>query len=403
MADGVFDPNDEIQEEYFMLDYTHEEIEALFDKINDGFMLNEAQYKKLIEEIGLENISTFSGKYDELEGAPTIPGRMSDLENDMQFQSANVLNDKLVVLNDAVDTKIEKAYGIVPLGEILAMMEEVRGAQNAGTIESVEENKEVVCNAIADFKGLVYNKPLGTNFDEVDLSGIYVVVELPDNPMYAQVDKGLIVDGKEVQQVVKMSVGNNNHIEMNQYEVEGNQMKLSMPTILFAEDPNFTVEAEGFKNETFKVDIPDMTKPRIEVVKGKHKNSNKFELIKINDNEYSVQINEKLDPETWSNGKGMMMLLFRFLDEEGNNILVAGDTFITSKTYENKIAESFGLTSCDYMYGYEEDAKQYCLGLYQGVSDKELDLHYKAILVGAEYKCMDLVIHIPAALEEVEE
>ncbi len=57
-------------EKKYLLDYTHEELENLFHKINIGNVLSNEQYKKLFEEIGLDNISTFSGSYEDLIDKP---------------------------------------------------------------------------------------------------------------------------------------------------------------------------------------------------------------------------------------------------------------------------------------------------------------------------------------------
>ena len=94
------------------LDYTHEQIEALFDKICSGYVLSKDQFDKLINEIGLDNISTFDGKYASLKGAPEIPEKVSDLENDSHFQTEEGLNAKLVVLKDTIQAEVKDAYEI---------------------------------------------------------------------------------------------------------------------------------------------------------------------------------------------------------------------------------------------------------------------------------------------------
>ena len=94
------------------LDYTHEQIEALFDKICSGYVLSKDQFDKLINEIGLDNISTFDGKYASLKGVPEIPEKVSDLENDSHFQTEEGLNAKLVVLKDTIQAEVKDAYEI---------------------------------------------------------------------------------------------------------------------------------------------------------------------------------------------------------------------------------------------------------------------------------------------------
>ena len=43
---------------YVLIDFGHDEINKLLRKINDGMVLSKEQYQKLINEIGLDKIST---------------------------------------------------------------------------------------------------------------------------------------------------------------------------------------------------------------------------------------------------------------------------------------------------------------------------------------------------------
>lgn len=82
------------------LPYTHEELEALLDKISQGEVLKADDYEKLINVIGLDNISTFSGYYNDLEGTPSIPSRISDLLDDVGYETQDDVNRKI---SDAVE------------------------------------------------------------------------------------------------------------------------------------------------------------------------------------------------------------------------------------------------------------------------------------------------------------
>ena len=97
---------------FYNLDYTHEAIEELLDKIHDGYVLSEEQYNKLVEVISMEFISTFDGDYNNLENAPYIPVKMSDLENDAQYQTAENLNAKIVVLEQELRKVLKNNYEI---------------------------------------------------------------------------------------------------------------------------------------------------------------------------------------------------------------------------------------------------------------------------------------------------
>ena len=53
------------------LGYTHHEIDALLRKIKTGKVLTNEEYEHLLQ-VGITNLSTFSGDYNDLENAPDI-------------------------------------------------------------------------------------------------------------------------------------------------------------------------------------------------------------------------------------------------------------------------------------------------------------------------------------------
>ena len=97
---------------FYNLDYTHEVIEELLDKIHDGYVLSEEQYNKLVEIVSMEFISTFDGDYENLSNKPIIPSKMSELENDEQYQTAENLNAKIVILEQELRKVIKNNYEI---------------------------------------------------------------------------------------------------------------------------------------------------------------------------------------------------------------------------------------------------------------------------------------------------
>ena len=97
---------------FYNLDYTHEVIEELLDKIHDGYVLSEEQYNKLVEIVSMEFISTFDGDYENLSNKPIIPSKMSELENDKQYQTAENLNAKIVILEQELRKVLKNNYEI---------------------------------------------------------------------------------------------------------------------------------------------------------------------------------------------------------------------------------------------------------------------------------------------------
>ena len=89
---------------FYFLNYTHNELQSLLQKLDNNHMLTENQYYQLVEEIGLDNISTFTGDYEDLINQPNIPTRLSDLFNDMGFISEKdiiyEINDELIPIKE---------------------------------------------------------------------------------------------------------------------------------------------------------------------------------------------------------------------------------------------------------------------------------------------------------------
>ena len=85
---------------FYSLSYTHHEIEELLRKIAAGRVLLAADYDKLINIIGLDNISTFSGNYNDLQNTPNIPAYTSDLQDDIGFDTKDNVNQKLDAMYD---------------------------------------------------------------------------------------------------------------------------------------------------------------------------------------------------------------------------------------------------------------------------------------------------------------
>ena len=94
---------------FFNLSYTHDEIEELLRRMASGKVLEEADYEKLIHDIGLDNISTFSGSFYDLDDAPFVAEAVGDLRNDMEYVTREQVNQKLdALLQNIVSMMNEK-------------------------------------------------------------------------------------------------------------------------------------------------------------------------------------------------------------------------------------------------------------------------------------------------------
>lgn len=341
-------------------------------------------YEELL--VGVATEEAVAGKVDKEEGKGLI-----DLEEAARLANVDNYNDTEVKEMIAGKADAEHAHEEASVEEVLAMWENMQ--EQPAPIEDVVEEAAVINVALVDFKADVYNKPAGSDLQNVDMSAMYVAVQLPEDEEYAMADKVLKVGGKEVPQQLQMSVGNNNFVKMDQFKVEGNEMKVAMPTILLADEATFAVGANGFKDAEFAVQVPAMQES-IGVVK-KHATfeASKYNVVKVADGEYNIELLAAVEPPSWSTNP-MVLLLFDLCNVEGLSLIDQDSTFITKKEYSYG-AEALGMTGIDNMPAVDEEAKPY-LAFYLPVKEVAYDLKYKAILVGAEYKCMNLLIHVPA-------
>ena len=104
--------------QYQHIGYTHEELEALLKKINDGRVLKKEDYEVLVNEIKIENISTFSGNYEDLENKPDlnllIDEYISRLDLPSNENMTNYINlvkiDIVNMLNDEIGKLAQKNH-----------------------------------------------------------------------------------------------------------------------------------------------------------------------------------------------------------------------------------------------------------------------------------------------------
>ena len=87
---------------FYNLSFTHDEVEELLRRMASGKVLEENDYEKLIHDIGLDNISTFSGDFYDLENIPFIAESVGDLKNDVEYITREQVNQKLDALTQNI-------------------------------------------------------------------------------------------------------------------------------------------------------------------------------------------------------------------------------------------------------------------------------------------------------------
>lgn len=99
-------------EQFYNLKYTHKELIDLFKKIEDNEVLTKEQYNKLINEIGLDNISTFDLNYYNLKNLPYIPVRVGDLFNDVGYDVKERVDNEFKLLRADLENEIVRIDSI---------------------------------------------------------------------------------------------------------------------------------------------------------------------------------------------------------------------------------------------------------------------------------------------------
>ena len=98
----------ESSKSFYNLSYSHNEIDQLLRKIASGNVLKADDYDKLINIIGLDNISTFSGNYNDLENTPNIPYWTSDLKDDLDLAKKDYVDREIDIVYDRLVSLINE-------------------------------------------------------------------------------------------------------------------------------------------------------------------------------------------------------------------------------------------------------------------------------------------------------
>ena len=141
----------EDDERFYNLNYTHDQLRDLLNKIDKGCILTKEQYTQLIEEIGLDNISTFDLNYYHLKNLPIIPVRVSELFNDVGYD-----------VRKRVDAELETIYGLIEddteqLSNLKKYLEDINMAETLNSIDKANERVEYLNEVVTGINGVVFS------------------------------------------------------------------------------------------------------------------------------------------------------------------------------------------------------------------------------------------------------
>lgn len=141
----------EDDERFYNLNYTHDQLRDLLNKIDKGCILTKEQYTQLIEEIGLDNISTFDLNYYHLKNLPIIPVRVSELFNDVGYD-----------VRKRVDAELETIYGLIEddteqLNNLKKYLEDINMAETLISIDKANDRVEYLNEVVTGINGVVFS------------------------------------------------------------------------------------------------------------------------------------------------------------------------------------------------------------------------------------------------------
>lgn len=266
------------------------------------------------------------------------------------------------------------------------------------TVEDAVVDTQTFNNDLSKLINEFANLKLQEDFLNVDMSNTYMTIATIDDPGYAEAEKTVSLNGIKLPKTSKLSIGNGNFIQFDQYIDNGNEMQLSLFTLAVAGDSAITISAEDYKDVEFKVTLENATEvEKINVIKGAKWQNEKYNIKEIAVNEYEVEILEPLTPASWSpnlNG-GTMWLLFEYLNSEGKNMLNAGDQMIYMELRDGENASS-GVDAIK-QFNAEDGSKDYREFMYINVhNDHAYELEYIFTLSNGAYKPQKVKIHVPA-------
>ena len=192
---------------YVLLDFGHDEINKLLRKINDGMVLSKEQYQKLINEIGLDKISTFDGDYNKLNNLPQIPTKVSELEFDIELkQEEGGMTEENVnaLIQDAIENKADKEQledMNNNIADLLALKLDAKEGFSLMSNEEIERLSKV--NNYDDFELKNEIEDLKGAGDEQKQNILTEVEDMLKNKMDVQPGKSL-VDDSEIERLSKV-------------------------------------------------------------------------------------------------------------------------------------------------------------------------------------------------------
>ena len=148
---------------YYLLNYTHKELEELLHKLATGCLLTVPDYEKLMD-IQIDNISTFSGYYDDLLEKPDVESLEQTVEDLCNCTGGSLLQKKLDNMQEDIEA-IEQQI-VSEIRKVLNAQQQIQGdfvnkqeiVQLQRSIDLLSDKIEGFKNEIARLESMINNK-----------------------------------------------------------------------------------------------------------------------------------------------------------------------------------------------------------------------------------------------------
>ena len=198
------------QFQFMKLKFTHDQIAKMFellyeaidfvDSNNQHFhslkFLTKEQYKQLIEDIGLDNISTFDGDYNSLKNTPNIFNIIADSMDDLDIetkarveQRINYISNEFNSIAENINIGLREEISRID-SELCELIEDTRKELK----ENIDSNHKEISDRVTNINNEldkritdVYNE-LNQNINDVDMTLQNSIIEL-DNVLSESIGK----------------------------------------------------------------------------------------------------------------------------------------------------------------------------------------------------------------------
>lgn len=260
-------------------------------------------------------------------------------------------------------------------------------------VDAVTFNQDLT-TLIAEYSKLqIQDDPLN-----VDLSNTYMTIATIEDPEFVEAEKTFSLGGVVLNKRSRLSIGNGNFIEFDQFVENGNEIQVSLFTLAVAGDSSIVISAKDFKDVEFKVALENPTDvEEIRVYKGAKWQNERYNMKKIAKNEYELEVLAPLDPAGWTPDLegGTAWILFDFCDAEGNNMFKAGGQMVTKRVLDG-VDTTSGVEEFK-QFQAEDGSKDYRGFAYLNVyNDHGYTLEYSLALLDGACKPQKLILHVPA-------